>query len=253
MSIKNKTSYFFILLIIIIWELTVIIIKIPNYLLPRPSEILLAFFTNISIILPNLSITFIESFLGFILGSSIGVFLAIIFTYSKTLEKGIFPYAIALKSVPVVAIAPLFIIWFGNGILPKVLISAIISFFPVVVNVVRGLNEVDEEAFDLFESLSATKAQVFFKLRLYYSLPFLFSALKMSSTLAVIGAIVSEFAGSDKGIGYYIIVSSHRLETTQMFLGIIISSLLGILYFYLIAFLEDIFTPWNKQKNDLIN
>lgn len=249
---KNIASYFFILLLIVFWELIIRMLDLPNYLLPKPSEIFKTFFNNFNIILPNLWITIIESFLGFILGSCAGFLLAVIFTYSKTLEKIVYPYAIALKSVPIVAIAPLFVIWFGNGIFPKILIAAIISFFPVVVNVVKGLSEVDEEAFNLFESFSASKIQIFLKLRMYYSLPFLFSALKLSATLSVIGAIVGEFAGSDKGIGYYIIISSHRLETTQMFVGIILSSLLGISYFYLIVFLENLITPWNKQKSNII-
>ncbi len=147
------------------------------------------------------------------------------------------------------AIAPLLIVWFGNGIAPKIIVSAIITFFPVVVNMTKGLNRIDKDAFDIFNSLSATKLQVFLKLRLINSLPYLFAALKMSATLSVTGAIVGEFSGSDKGLGFFILISSHRLETVDMFVGIILSSLLGILLFYFIVILEKFFIPWEKDIN----
>ena len=149
--------------------------------------------------------------------------------------------------MPIVAIAPLLIVWFGNGLLPKVIVAAIISFFPVVVNTTKGLRSVDAEAFDLFDSMSATQSQVFFKLRVPSALPYLFAALRISSTLAVIGAIVGEFSGADRGLGFFIMISSHRLETVDMFVGILLSSLLGILFFYGIALLEKVIVPWEKH------
>jgi NitT/TauT family transport system permease protein len=239
----------FIILILFLWEFTVLFFQVPNYLLPRPTQILTALINNFAHLLPHIFVTFIEAFFGFLVGGSFGFFLALLFTYSKTLERAVYPYAIALKSVPIVALAPLLIVWFGNGLLPKVIVSAIISFFPVVVNSVKGLNQVDKEAYDLFDSLSATRLQVFLKLRLFSSLPYLFSALKLSSTLSVIGAIVGEFSGSDEGLGFFILVSSHRLETTDMFLGIILSSLLGISFFYVINILESFLAPWSKNAD----
>jgi NitT/TauT family transport system permease protein len=194
------------------------------------------------------SITALESALGFFLGSIFGILLAVAFVRSRTLEMGIYPYAIALKTVPIVAIAPLLIVWFGNGILPKVIVSAIISFFPVVVNTTKGLRNVDAEAFDLFDSMSASRRQVFFKLRVPSSLPYLFAALRISSTLAVIGAIVGEFSGSDRGLGFYIMISSLRLETVDMFVGIILSSFLGIIFFYSVALVERLVIPWGRDK-----
>lgn len=241
----------FLILVILLWEVLIIFFQIPNYLIPKPTQIFTALVYSFSGLVPHIAVTFIESFFGFLIGSTFGFLLAILFTYSKPLEKAIYPYAIALKSVPIVALAPLLIVWFGNGLLPKIIVSGIISFFPVVVNTVKGLNQVDKEAYDLFDSLAATKSQVFFKLRLFSSLPYLFSALKMSSTLSVIGAIVGEFSGSDAGLGFFILISSHRLETTDMFLGIVLSSLLGILFFYVVSMLEYLLTPWSR--NDDIN
>lgn len=234
------------LLIPALWELMVLIFSIPEYLIPAPSIIISRLINSFSQLLPHLYITFAESTLGFLLGSALGVILSISFTYSRPLEESLYPYTIALKSIPIVAIAPLFIVWFGNGLFPKIAVSALITFFPVVVNMTKGLKEVDKDIYDIFDSLSATPQQTFFKLRLMNSLPFLFAALKMSATLSVTGAIVAEFSGSDKGLGFFILISSHRLETVDMFVGILLSSLLGIVLFYIISILETILVPWEK-------
>jgi NitT/TauT family transport system permease protein len=237
------------LLILLIWEIIVLVFSIPVYLLPKPSQIISVLLSDFGRLIPHIRITFFEAFLGFLIGSFFGWLLAVIFSFSETIEKALYPYAIALKSVPIVALAPLLVVWFGNGLLPKVLISAIISFFPVVVNVVKGIKTVDTEAIDLFNSLSATKRQIFTKLQFYNSMPYLFSALRISATLSVIGAIVGEFSGADKGLGFFILISSHRLETIDMFIGIVLSSIMGILFFYFVNILEKWIAPWSKDYN----
>lgn len=238
----------FIILVIGAWELVVRLFSIPEYLLPPPSAVFQRLAEANQVLLAHTGYTALESALGFLLGSAFGILLAIAFVHSRTLELGVYPYAIALKTVPIVAIAPLLVVWCGNGILPKVIVSAIISFFPVVVNTTKGLRSIDPEAFDLFDSMSASKTQVFFKLRVPSSLPYLFAALRISSTLAVIGAIVGEFSGADRGLGFFILISSYRLETVDMFVGILLSSLLGIGFFYGIAFIERIVVPWEQRR-----
>ncbi|PTL35459.1 ABC transporter permease [Candidatus Methylomirabilis limnetica] len=238
----------FIVLVLAVWEGVVKLFHVPEYLLPAPSIVLHRLVGMNSVLLAHTSITAMESALGFALGTVFGILLAVAFVHSRTMEMGVYPYAIALKTVPIVAIAPLLIVWFGNGILPKVIVSAIISFFPVVVNTTKGLRNVDAEAFDLFDSMSASRRQVFFKLRVPSSLPYLFAALRISSTLAVIGAIVGEFSGADRGLGFFIMISSHRLETVDMFVGILLSSLLGILFFYSVALIERLVIPWGRGK-----
>lgn len=237
----------FMICVVILWESVVRGFAIPEYLLPAPSAILHRLLSMNAGLLTHTGYTAFESALGFLLGSVFGILLAMLFVHSRTLELGIYPYAIALKTVPIVAIAPLLIVWFGNGILPKVIVAAVISFFPVVVNTTRGLRNIDPEAFDLFDSMSATQSQVFFKLRVPSALPYLFAALRISSTLAVIGAIVGEFSGADRGLGFFIMVSSYRLETVDMFVGILASSILGILFFYGIAILEKFIVPWEQH------
>ncbi len=237
----------FILVVLVAWELAVRLLALPEFLLPSPNRIAGRLSENMPALLPHVLVTGTEAVLGFFLGMALGVSLAVIFVYSRTVEQGVYPYAIALKNIPVVALAPLLVVWFGNGIFPKVLVAAIICFFPVVVNTVKGLRSVDEEAFDLLDSLAASRLQVFTKLRVPVSLPYLFAALRVAATLAVIGAIVGEFAGADRGLGFFIMISSHRLETVDMFVGIVLSSLLGIGMFYSVVVLERIFVPWAHE------
>lgn len=243
----------FIVIVFTLWEAIVYLCEIPEYLLPSPSEILLRLCSADQELILHTGYTALESALGFFIGSMFGILLAVAFVHSRTLELGVYPYAIALKTVPIVAVAPLLIVWFGNGIMPKVIVSAIISFFPVVVNTTKGLKSIDSEAYDLFDSMSASKAQLFFKLRLPASLPYLFASLRISSTLSVIGAIVGEFSGSDRGLGFFILISSHRLETVDMFVGILLSSLLGIAFFYGIGIVERIVIPWETDKKTNFN
>ncbi|MDQ1354360.1 MAG: NitT/TauT family transport system permease protein [Acidobacteriota bacterium] len=246
---KFLPALFFLLVILICWEAIVSVFQIPVYLLPKPSMILGSLKESLPMLGSHFFITCIEAAVGFILGALFGIFLAALFVHSRTLELSLYPYAIALKTVPIVAIAPLLIVWFGNGIFPKIIIAAIISFFPIVVNTVKGMKSIDNEALDLFDSLSANSWQIFIKLRIPTSLPYIFSALKISCTLSVIGAIVGEFSGADKGLGYFILISSYRVQTVDMFVGILMSSILGICFFYLIAVIEYFSIPWAKTKN----
>jgi NitT/TauT family transport system permease protein len=189
-------------------------------------------------------ITLYETGLGFILGIVIGVSLAILIVYSPFLQTAIYPLLVVAQVVPKLALAPLVLIWFGYGILSKVVIAFLISFFPIIVNTASGLREVEPEMIDLVTSLNATKWQVFKKIRLPNSLPHLFSGLKISITFAVIGAIVGEFVGGDSGVGYLIIIATHELKTAMLFAAIIISSIIGILAYGVIVLLEKILIPW---------
>jgi NitT/TauT family transport system permease protein len=231
--------------ILALWEAAVRAFTIPEYLLPSPATVLTRLVVELPGLLPHVGVTLAEAVAGFVLGSVAGVALAVLFVHSRALEMGVYPYAIALKSVPIVAVAPLLIVWLGNGLAPKVVVAALISFFPVLVNTVKGLRSIDDEAFALFDSLSATRLQLFLKLRVPTSVPYVFAALRISSTLAVIGAIVGEFAGADRGLGFFVLISSHRLETVDMFVGIVLSSLMGIGFFYLVALLETWAVPWS--------
>ena len=164
------------------------------------------------------------------------------------MERAAFPWAIVLQTVPIVAIAPLLTIWFGFTLVPKITIAAIICFFPVLVNTTRGLRSVSIQALELMNVLSASKSAIFWRLRLPSSLPYVFAGLRIAATLAVIGAIVAEFTGSNRGIGYVIVQASYRLDTRLMFAAIALSSLGGILFFSLIGWIEKTTLRWPDAR-----
>jgi NitT/TauT family transport system permease protein len=190
-------------------------------------------------------ITFLEAMVGFIVGVSSAFALGAAFVHSRILERSIAPYFVALQAVPIVATAPLLIIWFGNGLLSKVIMAAMICFFPMVINTTVGLKDIPEDALDLMRMLSASRRQIFLKLRLPASLPFIFSGLKISATLSVIGAVVAELAGATQGIGFQIMVSSYRTDTPMLFAAVLFSALTGILFYYAVVAAERL---WQRHS-----
>jgi len=196
----------------------------------------------------NLKITMIAAMGGFLIGSIVAFMLAVSFIYSKTMERAIYPWAIIVKSIPIVAIAPLLTIWLGYGIAPKITIAAIVSFFPILVNATQGLQSIDYQAMEFLQLLGATKWEIFLKLRFPNSLPYLFSSFKISATIAVIGAIVAEFTGSEAGIGSVIIAAGYRLDSPLLFASIFMSSFASIGMFYVIVLLEKVCINWPIDK-----
>jgi NitT/TauT family transport system permease protein len=225
--------------VLIVWETIVLIFKMPEYLLPKPTRIFSLLVLNFNSLLKNTVITILEAIAGWVIANILGFITAVIFAHSKTLEKSLYPYAIALKTTPLIAMAPLLILWFGSGMGSKIVAAAIISFFPILVNTTKGLKTVDNEALDLLRSYSANKWQIFIKLRLPSALPYIFSALKISTGLAIIGAVVGEFVGANKGIGYIILTSSYRF---------VMCALSGLLFFWLVSLVEKKLIFW--QTND---
>jgi len=237
----------FLIAIVAVWEVFVRVTDTPSYLLPAPSEIGLAFLDNFANLLFHTAITGVESLLGFVVANLSGFCVGAAFAHSRTLEKGLYPYAIALKTTPVIAMAPLLVVWLGTGIGSKVATSALVCFFPILVGSVKGLRSVDEEALSLFASLNATRWQVFSKLRLPSSLPFVFSALRISSSLSVVGAIVGEFVGANQGLGYVVLVSSYHLETATMFAATALAALWGVSLFGIVSLIEAKAVFWQER------
>jgi NitT/TauT family transport system permease protein len=233
--------------IILGWELIDYVFSIREVILPNPHEIYFAIVENLSNLLYHTGITMAESVLGFVIGSVISILVAVMFTYSPTSKKAFYPYAIALKATPLYALAPLLVIWFGNGIWAKVVMSAMVAFFPVLITAVKGFSTIQEETLDLFRSLRASKLEIFLKLRVPNSLPYIFPALKIATTLAVVGATIAEFTGTTYGAGHLIVSASYYLETSLMFASIIMISLGGILFFFVIDRIEKRVVFWQKS------
>lgn len=245
--INLLTPLGFFALIIASWEFLVRVFTVPQYLLPSPSVIAIYFTKNINSLLFHTSVTLWEAFLGFLLANVLGILVAILFVHVNTLEKGLSPFVITLQTTPILAMAPLIILWFGTGIISKIVTVALIAFFPAVVNTVKGLKNINVETYDLFKSLSASKWQIFSKLRFPTALPYIFSALKISTSLSVVGAIISEFVGANKGIGFIILVSSYHLETVKMFSAVIAAALTGIIFFWIVSFIEKRIVFWKTS------
>jgi NitT/TauT family transport system permease protein len=233
------------LAILLVWQATVRLFQIPDYLLPAPTEILATVDGSLA---EQFAVTFVEALVGFLIASVLAFVIATLFVRFHTLEDGLFPIAIAVKTTPIVAIAPLLVIWLGTGWWSKIVAAILICFFPVLVNTVKGLKAADLEYRELFETLGATRAQEFRKLRVPYCLPYLFSALKISSSLAVVGAIVGEFVGATQGLGYLIIISSSHLETATLFSAILAAAFAGIMMFYAIGFAERRLIFWSSGE-----
>jgi NitT/TauT family transport system permease protein len=240
---RSLTPIAFALTLLVVWQGVVMFAQIPEYLLPSPTAIAATIDRSLA---ASFAATFGEALAGFIMASALAFVLATLFVRFRTLEEGLFPIAIAAKTTPIVAIAPLLVIWLGTGWWSKVVAAMLISFFPVLVNTVKGLKAADVEYIELFETLGASRAQEYRKLRIPFCLPYLFSALKISSSLAVVGAIVGEFVGATQGLGYLIVISSAHLETATVFSAIFAAALAGISMFYAISWAEQSLIFWSR-------
>jgi NitT/TauT family transport system permease protein len=234
-----------ILVFLVIWQLGVVVSKAPAYLLPAPTEIARTFIDEFPRLLRHGWVTTYEMLLGYLLAVAIAVPLAIAITSSQRFDQFVMPTMLFFQVVPKVAIAPLFLVWFGVGVLPKVLVAFLISFFPIVIDSAVGLRSMSSEMLDLARSMGASRTQIFTRFRLPTSLPYLFSGLKVAATLAIAGAVVGEFVGADKGLGYLLLVTNSNMETSLMFATLVALTFIGLVFFYLVEGLEGLLIPWH--------
>ena len=233
------------------WDVTIRIFPISEMILPGPMQVFSALKNQFMHLVWHGMITLYEAVLGFIMGCVAAIVLAVVFQFSKTFEKAVYPYAIAIKAIPLVALAPLVVVWCGSGLLSKVVLAAVISFFPILVSVAQGLGAVDAEALDLMETLSASKWQVLLKVRFPTAFPSLFAGMKISSTFAVIGAVVAEFVGSESGIGNIVKTSSYYLDTDISFAAIIVMATVSLLFFGAICLIERKVVFWVGSRDTI--
>ena len=216
------------LVLMVGWELWVRLADVPVYIVPGPLTVLRRLFEDVGFFAGHGATTLMEAGAGFFLGSLVAVAAATLMAHSRMLERILLPLAVVVKVTPIVAIAPLFVIWFGFGSTPKILIAAIITFFPVMVNANVGLRAVDPGALDLFRSLHASRAEILLKLRAPSSLPYLFAAFRIAVPLSVIGAVVGEWFTGDQGLGSVIIVAHNDLDTPTLFAAIFSLAIIGV-------------------------
>ncbi len=224
--------------VLLLWAALVYWLKVPPFIAPSPQMVAVTLWEKSGLLWTNLVPTMIESVAGFLLGNLAAIVIATVFVHKKTLEEAFFPVVVVINTIPVVAKAPILVLLLGNGMEPKIAIAALICFFPTLVNMVRGLESVNPQAMELMRVLSASKREVFFKLRLPHSLPYLFSALKIAASTAVIGAIVGEWIGSTLGIGALIIQATYAFDSALLYATVIVGSCFSMSFFLLISLLE---------------
>ena len=233
---------------ILLWELSVIVFEVREFLVPRPTVVGAMMFDDPLWMLSHTWHTLFETIIGFVLAVILGVVLAILIVSSRFLEETLYILLVTLNSVPKVAVAPLFVVWMGTGLSPKVAIATMIAIFVIVIDMVLGLRSVDPEMIDLARSMKASKMKTLFKIRFPHALPNLFAGMKVAITLALIGSIVGEFVASDKGLGYVILVAQGQFDTPQMFVSIVLLAILGTILFFLVDLAEKFFLPWHVSR-----
>lgn len=236
----------FFIALVLAWQYLFPILGVRPYHMPPPLDIAREMATDPGMYLEHTGVTIFESLAGFLLAFVTGVACAILFVHSRVSERTLFPYIILFKAVPLIAIAPILILWFGNGMFGKIVMSALICFFPIVVSATIGLRDVSPASLDLMNSLSASRRQILLKIRFPAAAPHIFSALKVASTLSVIGSIVGELSGADRGIGNLILISSYRMDTVSMFAAVICCAVAGLLFFGVISLVERRMLRWHQ-------
>ena len=235
MNERDKRSiwvaWVIVMVFLIMWEVTVRAARIPSYILPAPTRVIVTLAENPGMYAQASLFTLGEALIGLFLGILSGVLIACVLTLFPGIEGGVMTLAILVKSTPMVAIAPLLTIWLGFGVLPKILITALMTFFPVLVNVLSGLQRVDTPFMDLFNTWSASRWEVFRHLRIPSAMPYLFAALKISAPLALIGAVVAEWTGASGGLGRVMWLAYTNLNLPFLFGSIIILAIAGIIFY----------------------
>jgi ABC-type nitrate/sulfonate/bicarbonate transport system permease component len=232
------------LALLLIWEGIVLWQEVPAWVLPSPTAIWRVTWQNAALLIPHILQTVLEMILGLALALLTGVALAAALDLSVWLRRALYPLLVISQTIPILALAPLLIIWFGFGILPKVFIVALVCFFPIAVNTADGLTAADPELLSLLRAMGASRSQIWTKVRLPASLPYFFSGLRIAATYSVIGAVIGEWVGASQGLGIYMLRSANAFKTPQVFSTIAISSFISLTLFALVFLLERLLLPW---------
>jgi len=233
--------------LVLVWWALVEAFDVKPFIAPSPLLVAQTMAAKWSVLWQNLVPTALEALGGFLLGNLAAILLATVFIHSKSIQEAFFPIAVMINTIPVVAKAPILVLLLGNGMEPKIIIAGLICFFPTLVNMVRGLESVNPQSMELMRVLSASRTEIYFKLRLYNSLPYLFSALKIAASTSVIGAVVGEWIGSTRGIGALIIQATYSFDSALLYSAVIMSSLFSGAFFLAITMIEKLVVRWQPS------
>ncbi|RSK25993.1 ABC transporter permease [Bacillus sp. HMF5848] len=245
--VKSWRPLLILVFLFMIWEVAVRLSQTPAWLLPAPSVIFIEAFRGFHNIVPDLLSTTSIAVLGFTLGATIGLVVAFFLHLIPFLREVTYPLLILSQNVPIIVLAPLLVIWFGFGLLPKMIVITLVCFFPITVAALDGLRQTPKELSHYMAMAGASKLQMFWKLELPHSIPSIFSGLKISATYSVMGAVISEWLGAKQGIGVYMTLASSSFRTDRVFVAIFIIMLLSLLFFAIIVVFEKWLVRWQKQ------
>jgi NitT/TauT family transport system permease protein len=252
-SVRNwfadtKNTVLFVIAFLLFWEFAVAVFRIPRYILPSLSSVIRQFIKNFDLIWDYTLVTGYETLVGFAIAVAIGVPLSMLTAFSRLLRQTFYPFAVALEMVPKIAFAPIFVTWFGFGFLPKMIIVFLVCFFPILLNGILGFTSLSQEMVYFSRSTGANQLRMFWKIRLPAALPELFVGLKGAAVNATVGATISEWIGGDAGLGYYIQIATGQLRMDLAFAIIFMLTLLGLLVFYIVQFVEKRMIPWHVSQ-----
>ncbi|HEY4553216.1 MAG TPA: ABC transporter permease [Bacillaceae bacterium] len=238
------------LLLLLVWELAVKLADIPGWLLPAPTSILQEAQAGFSGFLPHIQSSILLAMTGFIIGCSIGLAVAVLLHLLPGVQEAVYPLLILSQNVPIIVLAPLLVIWFGFGWLPKIIVITLVCFFPVTIAAMGGFRSTPPEMKHYMLMAGASKVQLFSKLEWPHALSSVFSGLKISATYSVMGAVISEWLGAKKGIGVYMTLASSSFRTDRVFVAIVTIMLLSLMFFALITFAESRLVKWRKGREE---
>lgn len=236
-----------ILLLLIVWEVVVSVFEVEEWLLPAPTRIAAEFIDVWPVFLPHVGSTVGLTISGFIIGATVGLVVAMLLHLFKWVRETFYPFLILSQNIPIIVLAPLLVIWLGFGSTPKLIIITLACFFPVAISTLGGLQQSDRSLLFYMRMMGATKSQMFVKLELPHAVPAIFSGLKIAATYSVMAAVVSEWLGAQKGIGVFMTMASSSYKTSRVFVAIIVTMLLSMLFFRLITSLEKVFSKWQEK------
>jgi NitT/TauT family transport system permease protein len=231
--------------LLVAWEALVWVFKVKPFLLPAPSTVIEALIAEPMLYIVQAGYTLWETLLGFACAVLIGIALAIGIVYSRFLERTLYTVLVTLNAIPKIALAPLFIVWLGTDLAPKIAIALLVAVFPIVIDTVLGLKSVEPDMLDLAKSMKGSRSRILWKIRFPNALPSIFAGLKVGISFAFIGAIVGEFVASQSGLGYVVVSSQASFDTAKMFAAILLLAVVGSVLFYAVEWLEGLIIPWH--------
>ena len=229
---------------LILWEAAIRLFNVPTFILPAPSAVVVSLIENRAQLAAATQATALEVLFGFVLASLVGIAVALVIVRFERFGRALYPLIVLFQNVPKVALAPIFILWFGYDLAPKILLIVVIAFFPVAIDMLAGLQSVEPSFVSLMRSVGAGNGKIMMRVRIPHSLPHLMAGLKVAITFSVIGAIVGEFAGANQGLGYVIQFASTQLDTPLIFAALVVVSILGLIFYYGVELAERILVPW---------